>query len=246
MMIDPAPQGELTARRSALLAGVAMVAAAGAGGGLRLAAQGDRRRGGPPYLLSEVVPRAFGHWSELPNTAAQVVNPQTQELLDKLYSQLLARTYAHKDGYRIMLSMAYGDDQRGGLQAHKPEVCYPALGFTLHSSVEAGIVTPFGTIPGRRLMTSLGVRREPISYWFTAGDTAVTSRMQLRLLEARLWLTGQIPDGLLFRVSSIDDDAQRAWQWQERFVAELMAALSAQDRRRIGGLQAAAGAARAS
>ena len=33
--------------------------------------------------------------------------------------------------------MAYGDDQRGGLQAHRPEVCYPAQGFKL-GKVEDG------------------------------------------------------------------------------------------------------------
>lgn len=49
----------------------------------------------------------------------QVVNPQTQELLDKLYSQILTRTYVNAKGYRIMLSLAYGSDQRGALQAHK-------------------------------------------------------------------------------------------------------------------------------
>jgi EpsI family protein len=40
--------------------------------------------------------------------------------------------YVNASGYRIMLSLAYGSDQRGALQAHKPEVRYPAQGFTLH------------------------------------------------------------------------------------------------------------------
>ena len=32
--------------------------------------------------------------------------------------------------------MAYGDDQRGGLQAHRPEVCYPAQGFKVTSQAD--------------------------------------------------------------------------------------------------------------
>ena len=83
--------------------------------------------------LEPTVPQSFGDWTELPDQPAQVVNPQTKELLDTLYSQILTRTYVNKDGYRIMLSMAYGDDQRGGLQAHRPEVCYPAQGFKVAS-----------------------------------------------------------------------------------------------------------------
>ena len=84
---------------------------------------------GNAISLEAIVPKAFGDWASCPNEAAQVVNPQTQELLDKFYSQILTRTYVNKHGYRIMLSLAYGDDQRGGLQAHRPEVCYPAQGF---------------------------------------------------------------------------------------------------------------------
>jgi hypothetical protein len=75
-------------------------------------------------VLESAVPKSFGEWKELPDQGTQVVNPQTKALLDKLYSQTLSRTYVNKDGYRIMLSLAYGDDQRGGLQAHRPEVCY--------------------------------------------------------------------------------------------------------------------------
>ena len=86
---------------------------------------------GHAISLEAIVPGHFGDWGELPDQSAQIVNPQTKELLDKIYSQVLTRAYVNKEGYRIMLSMAYGDDQRGGLQAHRPEVCYPAQGFTL-------------------------------------------------------------------------------------------------------------------
>jgi len=65
-------------------------------------------------------------WREDPQRIVQVVDPQTRELLDKLYSETLSRTYVNANGYRIMLSLAYGSDQRDSLQVHKPEVCYPA------------------------------------------------------------------------------------------------------------------------
>jgi EpsI family protein len=192
---------------------------------------------GPKYLLEDAVPRQFGEWRELPQDGAQVVNPQTKQLLDKLYSQLLTRTYVNASGYRIMLSLAYGDDQRGDLQAHKPEVCYPAQGFTLHSNVESQVDTPFGSIAARRLNTSLGQRKEPVSYWFTVGDTAISSKLEQRMIEIRLGLTGQIPDGLLFRVSSIDDTPGRAYQAHDAFVNDLLKAVSQANRERLSGLR---------
>lgn len=190
----------------------------------------------PKIQLDTAVPKQFGTWREEPAQAVAVVNPQTQQLLDKLYSQVLARTYVDARGYRVMLSLAYGDDQRGGLQAHKPEVCYPAQGFTLLNNVAAKIDTPFGQVSGRRLGTQLGARVEPVTYWFAVADRAVSSRFEHRLTEIRLGLTGQVPYGLLFRVSSIDDDAQRAYREQDRFIAALLTAVTPEHRSRLSGL----------
>lgn len=190
----------------------------------------------PAIVLADAVPKQFGDWREMSNTGAQVVNPQTQELLDKLYSQTLTRLYINSQGYRIMLSLAYGDDQRGGLQAHMPEVCYPAQGFKLESLQPHMVTTPYGQISGKRLFTTLGQRAEPITYWFALGQQAVQSRWEKRLIEIRLGLTGQVPDGLLFRVSSIDDNTSRAYAAQEAFVNDLLGALKPADRLKLAGV----------
>lgn len=188
--------------------------------------------------LESAVPKRFSEWTELPEQGAQVVNPQTKELLDKLYSQILTRSYVNKDGYRVMLSMAYGDDQRGGLQAHRPEVCYPAQGFKLGSVEDGQLKTAFGSIEVRRLSTSLGPRNELITYWLTVGDQVIRSKLDKRIAEIRLGLTGQIPDGLLFRVSSIDNDSARAYSMQQKFVADMMASVPAKTRQQLSGLVA--------
>jgi EpsI family protein len=186
--------------------------------------------------LQLMVPTHFGEWREEPQRLVQLVNPQTQELLDKLYSEVLSRVYINSSGYRIMLSLAYGSDQRGSLQAHKPEVCYPAQGFKLHKNEPAELVTKFGAIPARRLLTSLRSRHEPVTYWFTVGDKAVEGKLQKRLVELRFGLTGRIPDGMLFRVSSIDTDSMRAFAMQEQFVQQLLGAVSPSERKRLSGL----------
>jgi EpsI family protein len=190
----------------------------------------------PGIQLESAIPQQFATWRIDPAQRAQVVNPQTQQLLDKLYGQVLARTYVNDRGYRVMLSLAYGSDQRGALQAHKPEACYAAQGFSLLRNDAVDIGTSFGQILGRRLNAQLGTRVEPITYWFTLGDQTVRSRFERRMAEVRIGLTGQIPDGLLFRVSSIDSNTAQAYVEHDRFVNDLLAAVKPIDRARLSGL----------
>lgn len=196
------------------------------------------RSAGPAFQLKQIVPMAFGDWKTIPHGGAQLVNPQTQELLDKLYSQLLTRVYVDDKGYRIMLTMAYGDDQRGGLQAHMPDVCYPAQGFNVLSREWVDLHTQFGVVPARRLNTAMGARVEPITYWFNFGNQVLASDSpwEKRIVEIRFGLTGQVPNGILVRVSSIDRDTQAAYEEQERFIQEMLAAMTPIDRQRLAGL----------
>lgn len=223
--------------RTALMLAALMSCASVVGYAARPSAKASEK--GKTLALEAIVPKTFGDWRELPDQAVQVVNPQTQELLDKLYSQLLTRTYVNKDGYRIMLSLAYGDDQRGGLQAHRPEVCYPAQGFKLGNVQDGAITTAFGTIDVRRITTALGPRNEPVTYWLTVGDQVIQTPLQKRIAQIRLGLTGQIPDGLLFRISSIDNDAARGFSMQQKFAADMMAAVPVATRKQLSGLTVA-------
>ena len=191
----------------------------------------------PGFILADIVPKKFGDWVEEPEKTAHVVNPQTQEMLNRLYSQIVSRTYVHPNGYRIMLSLAFGEDQRGQLAAHKPEVCYPAQGFQLHTNVEDTLKTPMGPIAVRRLTTTLGERKEPVTYWFTVGDTAIRNRFEQRMVQMRMGLTGQIPGGLIFRVSSIDGDVARAMKYQDLFVNQLLQTVPVKDQTRLAGLK---------
>jgi EpsI family protein len=222
-------------RTSLILAAIMALAAAGA---IAMRPSSKAVELGNGMVLEAIVPTSFGEWRELHEPSAQVVNPQTKELLDKLYSQLLTRTYVNREGYRIMLSMAYGDDQRGGLQAHRPEVCYPAQGFQLRKTEDGTLATPYGNIEVRRLDTSLGARNEPVTYWLTVGDQVIRNQLDKRMAQIRLGLTGQIPDGLLFRISSIDNDSGRAFAMQQKFAAEMMSAVPTEARKQLSGLTA--------
>ena len=222
----------MNALRLPIILALSMLASSVAGFALRPTLKADHA---PRYRLEEIVPTQFGEWKMLPDSGMQVVNPQTKALLDSLYSQLLTRTYVNAKGYRIMLSLAYGDDQRGGLQAHKPEVCYPAQGFKLISNQSGELDTAFGNVNVRRLSTRLDTRFEPVTYWINVADTPVSNALEKRMVELKLGLTGQVPDGLLFRVSSIDDSTPRAFVMQETFVVDLLRAVPPIDRKRLAG-----------
>jgi len=187
------------------------------------------------FSLEDIIPKHFGHWREEPQRILQIVNPQQQASLDELYTQIVARTYVNTDGYRIMLSVAYGSDQRALFRAHEPHACYLAAGFTLHRDDAAIFATPFGTIPVRRLLLSKAARVEPVTYWLRIGDKAVTG-WQRRLVELSYTLTRHTPDGVLFRISSLDPDRARAKLMQDQFINELLQTLSSTQRRYLAGL----------
>jgi EpsI family protein len=216
-----------------LIAGLMLAASIGAVVGRPTARLAQER---PHISLATTVPGQFGDWREEQLAYTPVVDPATQNMLDKLYAEVLNRTYVNRDGYHIMLSLAYGSDQRGELLAHKPELCYPAQGFTVTKNDPGQLATPFGDIPVRRLFGTRGARQEPVTYWFSVGDEAVGGRTQKRLVDLRYGLTGRIPDGMLFRISSIDGNLTRAYGMQARFVNQLLDSLGPEERKRISGL----------
>lgn len=187
--------------------------------------------------LEQMLPKQFGDWRLDEHAVGGVVNPQQEAMLKQIYSQTLSRTYVDSEGRRIMLSIAYGQDQRDAMQLHYPEVCYPAQGFQLKAKSVDKLTLPFGDIPVRRLETVLGNQRyEPITYWTVVGDRATLGGVDKKLIEMSYGLSGVIVDGLLFRVSSIDRDTPRAYALQDQFLGALLASLSAAQRRRLAGL----------
>ncbi len=191
---------------------------------------------GPPVKLETMIPKAFGEWREEPQNQTLIVDPQQSELIKRIYSQTLSRTYINSDGYRVMLSIAYGNDQGDAKQVHKPEVCYPAQGFTLKNKQLGLLETESGTIPVTRIQTSLGQRHEPVTYWITVGDYVVSSGLGKKLTEMRYGLNGQIPDGLLIRVSSIDPEVDRAFEMQRKFASQMLLEIKPDYRQRFAGL----------
>ena len=189
----------------------------------------------PPISLKTMVPTAFGDWQEQLNMSASIVDPTQTALLDKIYSETLTRTYVNKAGYRVMLSIAYGKNQSDALQLHKPEVCYPAQGFTLLAKEVSTLDLVGQPITAVRLQTRMGQRIEPITYWTVVGDHITKGGIDKKLTEMRYAVSGRIPDGMLVRVSSIDPGTDNAYAIQGQFASQMVQAITPDIRNRFAG-----------
>lgn len=189
----------------------------------------------PPIDLQTMVPTAFGSWKEQLNSSNQIVDPNKKQELEEIYSETLSRTYINTEGYRIMLSIAYGKNQRRKLQLHRPEVCYPAQGFAVSSNRPGKLGLNGQSIAVTRLETSLGQRYEPLTYWAMVGDHVTADQNEKRLVEVGYAMRGRIPDGMIIRISSIDKDTASAYAIQTQFANALVQAIAPEHRSRFAG-----------
>lgn len=186
--------------------------------------------------LESAIPNTFGEW-RIDDFGAQIqVTPELNQKLNVIYSQVLNRTYINAKGERVMLSIAYGGDQRDALALHYPEVCYPAQGFEISSLTTGQLRTARGIITVKRMETVNGRRIEPVTYWAMVGDNQTLGGIGKKVAEVQYGLRNGIPDGLLFRVSSIDRAPNNAFANQDAFVAELLEVIDPRVRKRISGL----------
>lgn len=185
--------------------------------------------------LETLIPKQFSGWKIDDTIVPLVPNPEQEAMINKIYNQTLSRTYVNSRDERIMLSIAYGGDQSDSMAVHKPEVCYPAQGFQILKNTTGTFSTGSGQIPVRRLVATQGERIEPITYWTTVGDTVAIDGIKWKFNQLKYGLTGQIPDGLLFRISSIQSDDSAAYRIQDDFLRALLGALTPEGRKRIIG-----------
>lgn len=221
------------ARRRAI--GATLIGAAVAGTALRPTRLLAEQR--PPLDLEAAVPAQFGGWRAGGDDVVPVQpDARAPAGLGRIYSQVLARTYVDDARRLVMLSIAYGGDQRNDrMQAHRPEYCYAAQGFEVRRVRNESLPTGAGSIPVRRLMAQRRARREPITYWITVGDRAARPGLERKLAQLGLGLSGTIADGMLVRVSSLESDTPSGYALHDRFVRDLLGSLSPVARSRLLG-----------
>jgi EpsI family protein len=218
-----------------LLVGLAMLAAAGLAIWLTPSQQAADQM--QQVNLETMFPREFGEWRMVEEVDRSMVSPDVQAKLDRIYNQTLARTYVSASGERVMLAVAYGSNQTDSMKVHLPEVCYPSQGFEILYNDKDRLVLNDLIVQVKHLVARQGSRIEPVTYWIAMGNRTVAGDLDRRLVQIRFGLAGVIPEGYLFRVSSLDSNRASAFAVQARFIQGLHASMTATERGRIFGAQ---------
>lgn len=219
--------------RSGLLVAALMFAASAAAVALRPTHK--LADAGPKVDLETMIPKQFGDWRIDESLPLVLPSPDLQAELDKIYNQTLARTYKNSNNQRIMLSIAYGGDQSDSLSIHRPEGCYQGQGFSIRKIGSGLLNLSFGSLPVVRLVADSGRRHEPITYWIVVGEQRALSNFDMKKIKLSYAMKGVVPDGILVRVSSIEQDDAQAFALHHEFIDALAHALPSAERWRVVG-----------
>src|ERR1700733_1288917 len=183
--------------------------------------------GQPNYAT--MLPTGLDEWRSEGQQGGLIISPIETETLEEVYSQVVSRTYLHKPtGRRIMLSVAYVASQHGTRQLHRPESCYSSQGFKIGSLRAEKLEIDGQPLNAFRLSAVMGGRNEQVTYWIRVGDRTVGgSPYDVNLTRMTMALDGYLADGLLFRVSEITTDPKQSNLLQDKFVVDLLRAMTA-------------------
>ena len=170
--------------------------------------------------LEDVIPKQIGEWSF--HTSSGLIVPPEDQLAQSLYAQLLTRAYVDRDNNPLMLLIAQSAGQTGMLQVHRPEVCYPAAGFSLTPVSRRRIVTPAGPFNVNWLSASKEGITEQIIYWTRIGGSIPLSWAEQRWVVARENLRQVVPDAVLVRLSTYGSSPAVAAGRVQSFVTSLV------------------------
>ena len=175
--------------------------------------------------LEDLVPKTIGPWKFV--AASGLVVPPEDQLSRLLYSQLLTRVYSDGENPPIMLLVAQSGSQTGILQVHRPETCYTAGGYTISQP------TPLSIPVGPRMIqansmdaTAEGVT-EHVLYWTRVGDRIPANWRDQKIAVAEQNLRGIVPDAILVRVSTVNNDPEAARVALEAFARTMVGSLPA-------------------
>ncbi|MEO1730138.1 MAG: exosortase C-terminal domain/associated protein EpsI [Pseudomonadota bacterium] len=170
--------------------------------------------------FSDAIPDQIGGWKS--RESVDLVLPAEDEAQDALYQNLETRIYEGAGLPAVMFLLGFSSIQQNNIQIHRPEVCYPANGFPILSAKSITIDHGQTRIGARELVAKRGELNERIIYWVRVGDDFPTGWLEQRLSMARSNLLGQIPDGLLLRVSMIEAPGLESSSVLRDFISTLL------------------------
>ena len=176
--------------------------------------------------LESRIPNAFAGWEVDPSIAPIAADPELQAGVERLYAEVLARTYTNKLGQRVMLSVAYGGKRPRALQVHRPEGCYASQGFSISNRTLRTIDLANRTINAMSLVATRERRIESVTYWIRLGDKVVAGWAMQTGVRMKYGLRREIPDELLFRVSTVGEETHLGFQTQQNFLRDIISAVN--------------------
>lgn len=172
--------------------------------------------------FEDLVPDMFGEWQM--SSDSGVVLPPPDSLRDRLYDNLVTRVYAAPDLPPVMTLLAYNNEQDGVLQVHRPEVCYPVGGFKLSATERIDIPLDKGSVPANIFTAEAPGRIEQVMYFTRLGTAFPRTWLEQRMAVINANLAGDIPDGIMMRVSVIGINQERAKPILEQFTRAFISA----------------------
>lgn len=170
--------------------------------------------------FTALMPNQVGDFSF--DSESGLVLPPQDALSDRLYDSLVTRTYTNSAGQVVMLLVAYNNKQDGVLQIHRPEICYPAGGYSLTSVDPIDVpISQANVLPGQIFGANSEARNEVVLYWTRVGDNYPRRWLDQRWAVAEANLRGIVPDGVLARVSTIGNDFDRTTPLLTNFIRDL-------------------------
>lgn len=185
--------------------------------------------------MKSIIPPRFDEWGQGEN-GGDIVLPETPgSLASRLYNDRVARTYRRGPDEQpedVMLLAAYGAAQSDVLQLHRPEVCYPAVGFVIVTRRLFDLPVAEGvTVPAVMLAAKSGGRIEDVVYFTRLGEALPQTASDQRWARLKTAMQGYVGDGVLVRASMVRSDPDvEGFATLTRFMAEMILATKAPDR----------------
>lgn len=164
--------------------------------------------------FGNAIPARIGNWVSR-RTAEVVLPPQDDS--NKLYENLETRVYEADGLPAIMVLVAYSSIQQNDIQVHRPEVCYPASGYPVISQNPVDLHIAGRKIRAKMVRAQRGGLVERVLYWVRVGDQFPTDWASQRLSMAFANLRGIVPDGVLVRISALEEPSGNVSDVLERF-----------------------------
>ena len=193
--------------------------------------------------LTRAIPDGFAAWQE-DRGIGVLMPPSKGSLADRLYKQILARAFwqpTRPDQPPVMLLISYGAEQSDALQLHRPETCYPAVGYTVQARRLAQLpLAGGGTLPIVEMSATAGGRTEDVLYWTRVGEDLPQTAGEQRTRRLEAALHGTVGDGVLVRTSMTRTGSEAQFENLRGFVADMLSAITPATRRALIGTTRAA------